>query len=95
MLSASDVYHWLLLVLTELLKLFESLSFDIGVITFSWTVLLRLFFSFLSFLVRAPRVPNLLDPGPNTGPVKMARLEDNDVVAMREDLLTPFCPLKI
>lgn len=89
-LSASEtVYHWLLLA-EELLNVAESLSFVDGIFD---TVLFRLFFSFLSFLVSAPMVPNLLEPDTNTGPAKMARLDDNEVVVIRDGLLEPFCPL--
>lgn len=94
MLSISDiVYHWLLLA--EVLEMLESRSFVAAVVVIFDTVLLRLFFSFLSFLVSGPIVPNLFDPAPSTGPAKMARLEDKEVVAMRDVLVIPFCPLEI
>lgn len=88
-LSASEdiVYHWLL----ELLEMHESLSVAVEIFD---TVLLRLFFSFLSFFESVPIVPNLFDPDTSTGPAKMAKLEDREVVAISDGLPTPFCPLE-
>lgn len=84
-LSVSDVYHWLV----ELLEMHESLSFT--AVEIFETVLLRLFFSFLSFFEsELPIVLNLFDPDPSTGPVKMAKLEDKEVVVIRDDLVTQF-----
>lgn len=94
-LSISDnVYHWLLLADPEFVEMAESRSFVDGNLD---TVLLRIFFSFLSFLVSAPIVPNLFVPDTNTGPAKIAKLDDSEFVAIRDvlELVTPFCPLEV